>query len=57
MLSKCLNELKGNDDGKWGWPGRALRGVGVLVESYKMNQTRKERWGGLPRQLDRVGQV
>lgn len=49
MLSKCLNEFRGSDDGKWGWPGRDFRGVGVLVGSYKMNLTRKERWGGLSR--------
>lgn len=25
MLNNCLNEFRGSDDGKWGWPGRAFR--------------------------------
>lgn len=25
MLNKCLNEFRGSDDSKWGWPGRAFR--------------------------------
>lgn len=33
MLNKCLNEFRGNEDGKWGWPGRAFRGDGIQVGS------------------------
>lgn len=29
MLNKCLNEFRGNEYGKWGWPGRAFRGGGI----------------------------
>lgn len=31
MLNKCLNEFRENEDGKWGWLGRAFRRGGIKL--------------------------
>lgn len=49
MLSKCLNEFRGSDDGKWGWPGRAFRGVGGFSWVLQDESNSERKVGGLSR--------